>query len=103
VLSGKRTCWSLPQPTSGTPRAGVVYDLWPQLLAGCPPADTVPTLDLGALLRGLRWSHAPRLVQAGEPAPKRPEVPKRPTRARSGLRIRVPGPDETITTSTRPE
>jgi UDP-2,3-diacylglucosamine pyrophosphatase LpxH len=51
----------------------ISLDLWPRLIAGCPPTTTTPALDLAALLRGLWGSYWPR--------PARP-VAHRPANAR---------------------
>jgi hypothetical protein len=74
--------------------ATVMRELMPQLMAGCPPADTVPALDVGALLGGLLWPHARRPPRLRPRASKQPETGGRPAPAGSGLRIRVPDPLE---------
>jgi hypothetical protein len=83
-----------------SPGSAVVHELMPQLLAGCPPAETVPRLDLRALLGGLLWSRSRRPLQVGQPA-KRPGPRNGPGPAGPGLRIRVPGPDATTTARAR--
>jgi len=80
-------------PSAG---ATVMRELMPQLLAGCPPADTVPDLDVGALLGGLLWPHTRRPLRVRLGASRQPGAVRRPAKASSGLRIRVPDPLEKV-------
>ena len=70
---------AIPRPASATS-----LDLWPLLLSGRPAAARVPSLDLGALLRGQLRPLAPRRAATGG----RPALPPRTQR---GLWLRVPG------------
>ena len=71
------------EPAVPRPATATSLDLWPLLLTGRPAAARVPSLDLGALLRGQLRSFAPRHAAGGRSAP--------PVQVRPGLRLRVPG------------
>jgi hypothetical protein len=71
-------------PAVSRPASATSLDLWPLLLTGRPVAARVPSLDLGALLRGQLRPFAPRRAANGG----RPALPPR---ARRGLRLHVPG------------
>lgn len=72
-----------PGGAGRSPASATSLDLWPLLLTGRPAAARVPSLDLGALLRGQLRPLAPRRAADGR-SPL-------PPRARGGLRMTIPG------------
>jgi hypothetical protein len=95
------------QPRSGSDGIGlpsigtaVIHDLMPRLLTGCPPAEVVPRLDLGAFLSGLLWSRARQPLPLGQPG-RRPGPRNGAAAGGSGLRIRVPGQEVSTTAGAR--